>query len=74
MKEQIIKILKGYVVDNIGETSPKIDVDSIPAIADEIKALQLLQPDVISSLPSNCINDFDNPIYCVCKKTCKKCS
>ena len=37
------------------------------------QALQLLQPDVISSLPSNCINDFDNPIYCVCKNTCKKC-
>lgn len=36
--------------------------------------LQLQQTGVISSLPSNCINDFDNPIYCVCKNTCKKCS
>lgn len=43
MKEQIIKILESYIVDNVGETSPKIDIDVIPNIADEILALQLQQ-------------------------------
>ena len=49
MKEQIIKILESYIVDNIGETSPKIDIDTIPTIADEILALQLQQTGVIRS-------------------------
>ena len=51
MKEQIIKILESYIVDNIGETSPKIDIDAIPTIANEILALQLQQTGVIKSLP-----------------------
>ena len=46
MKEQIIKILESYIVDNIGETSPKIDVEAIHTIADEILALQLQQTGV----------------------------
>ena len=46
MKGQIIKILESYIVDNIGETSPKIDIDAIPTIADEILALQLQQTGV----------------------------
>jgi hypothetical protein len=46
MKEQIIKILESYIIDNIGETSPKIDIDAIPTIADEIQALQLQQTGV----------------------------
>lgn len=47
MKEQIIKILESYIVDNIGETSPKIDVEAIHTIADEILALQLQQTGVM---------------------------
>ena len=50
MKEQIIKILESYIVDNIGETSPKIDIDTIPSIADEILSLQLQQAGVSISL------------------------
>lgn len=49
MKEQIIKILESYIIDNIGETSPKIDIDSIPTIADEILSLQLQQTIVSGS-------------------------
>lgn len=50
MKGQIIKILESYIVDNIGETSPKIDIDAIPTIADEILALQLQQTGVMQSV------------------------
>lgn len=74
MKEQIIKILESYIVDNIGETSPKIDIDAIPAIADEIFALQLQQGGVIKSVCPKCkADDFDNiGKNCRCNKCNKR--
>ena len=60
MKEQIIKILESYIVDNIGETSPKIDTDAIPTIADEILALQLQQTGVSGRSEQLCGNLDEN--------------
>lgn len=36
MKQKIKEILIGYVVENVGETSPKIDPDCINSISDDI--------------------------------------
>ena len=73
MKEQIIKILESYIVDNIGETSPKIDIDAIPTIADEILALQLQQTGVMRSCSHNCTTNYCNSDGSYSHKMCDDC-
>ena len=38
------------------------------------KNAKLRQPVVISSLPSECLNGWEKPDYCVLTGSCKKCS
>lgn len=71
MKDKIIKILESYIVENIGETSPKIDIENIKAITDEILSLQLLQPDVITSVCDNCQDVTGFNLGMTCPK-CKR--
>jgi hypothetical protein len=76
MKDKIIKILENYIVDNLGEKSPKIDVESIQAIADDILNLQLLQANVVNWVAYDWNNHSTHPPkagrYLIYRRKCDK--
>jgi hypothetical protein len=75
MEDKIIEVFKKYSksVDTEYNVYNCLIEEDWSNISQELVKL-FRQPAVISSLPSECLNGWENPDYCALIGSCKKCS
>lgn len=73
-QKEIFELLwnEAVEINNNGTIVRQIISPDFSRIADKI--LQLNKANVISSLPSECLNGWEKSDYCVLTGSCKKCS